>query len=706
MKKIILFLFSVLLTGGLVSCGNSSSYKVTFDARRDESKPLTLVAGSDNKITQTDEVKALTENYPYHVFKNWYKSLDAAKTLDNGENNENVYTFSETITSSFTVYAGYEETYIDSAVKKKIDLTLGVYETLNYSPLPLLEDTPYENLKDDYSFKAVGVKNDQFKAYKDTLTKAGFKETSDNKFLDKLGRYFVSFLFENGDLTYTFSFNDTEGEFPANYLGTMSSALDTSLYLDPSQFTLAENELGEDKSKKFIVTQKEVTLLGQGSKTQTKSVYYMPKSGDEEADKSFGAYLTEHGFSLASNTSLTYVDMFLSSMVTVNVIREDDFIVNPSLKNLGVKVGMVEATFYREYSTSLSKSELANYYQRLTGNEYPSSFPDWSKIGKAFSLLNGYSSGTNYGPGFFISGASKENFDAAMNELFEQGYSYSKSEGEYYWTFTFVSPTNEHVINLTYYDSSKVKGLFSDLCQVIIIHAKSVYETLSEWMSKQNVGGGSLTSVPSLPGSSLVGREDSSYPFIYTLTAEKVNESDYESYQNALVEAGFIFTKEEEGYRYYKSSDGYYSLALRYNSSTSYLYLTISYEAYLKKEFSSIDVLSLAKKRLGVEELVIPGLADWIGEKKELTVMSFYDGDNQRAMFYENVSSIEIAKERQTALLEAIDKDSSVFEKVGSNSSGVTFYKNADGVYLYTTTTKVTSNDGTVSYNFVLGLYK
>ncbi len=705
MKKIILFLFSALLTGGLVSCGNDASLKVTFDARREESKPLTLVAGSDNKITQTDEVKALTENYPYHVFKNWYKSLDAAKTLDDGENNENIYTFSETISSSFTVYAGYEETYIDAATKKKIDLTLGVYQTLGYSSLPLLENTPYENLKDDYSFKAVGVKDEQFKTYKDTLVKAGFQETSLNKFLDKLGRYFVSFLYENDELTYTISFNDEVGEFPANFLGTMSPALDASLYLDPSQFSLVKNELGEDKSKKFIVSQKETSLLGQG-KTQAKTVYYMPKDNDEEPDKSFGDYLSNNGFSLASSSSLTYVDMFLSSMVTVNVVSDDELLMSPSLTDLGVKKGMVEATFYPKYTTSLNRKELANYYQKLTGKEYPSSFPEWGKIGKAFSLLNGYSSGNNYGPGFFVSGASKANFDAVMKELYSQGYTYSKSEGTYSTSFTFISSTGEHHIHFTYYDSSKVKGLFSDLCQVVIIRAKSVYETLSEWLSKQNVGGGSLASIPSLPGTSVTGGKNSSYPYMYTLMGEGVSESDFLSYQNALTEEGFVSEGEKEGYYYYHTRDNYYNLALRYDTSTSYLYLVISYNAYSKGKFSANDLLLAAKKRLAVDELIIPGLSEWIGEEgKELTAMSFYDGSSQRILFYENVPLEETSKARQTALLEVINKDSS-WENVGSNSSGITFYKNADNVYLYTTTMKEEKEDGTTTYSFVLGLYK
>lgn len=711
MKKSALLLLSSILL--LSSCGEgetsstSNKLQVTFNPLREGVSSLQVEINQDNKVTPSDEITALTNNYKYHSFVNWYKSEEAAKTLDAGENNENIFHFEDSVTSSMTLYAGYEVSFIDKAVTNKIELTLGSYQKLGYSPLPLLEDTPYEDLsKETYSFKAVDVKESSLTYAGSLLTKNGFTSQGNGLYLDKLGRYFVALEYANNELKYTLSFNDKLGEFPSNALGTLSSAMDASLYLTPDGFTLAKNEKDEDLSKKFIVTQKHGKLIN-GLVSDVKTLCYMPKDNDEDAAKSFGNYLKGLGYSLASNKSLIYADPFMSSLVTVSTVSQMNLMIDSSLKKAGAKEGMVMASFYSGYTMSLSRETLAEDYEDITGVSYPESFPDFSKIGKAYSLINGYSSGENVGPGFVISACSKTSFDEVLNELYEQGYSYSKTESSYYWTFTLSSPTGEHIMQFTYYDSSKIKGLMSDLCKVVIIRAKGAYEKLGEWLTKQNVGGGSLTSIPALPTKKVTGNKNSSVPYIFTVAGSDATSEDMTTYEASLVKAGFIKGEEKDGYHYYSTEDDYYQLAVYFDEAHTTLYAFIYYQCY---NYTSRDVASILKEaetRLEVDTLSIPGLTDWLGEgKKELTTMSLFDGSNQRYIIYGEDTTEEEATAQKTALLAKLDEDTSTWTKIGSNSSGTIFYQNSDGVVLYTQVGKHTNEDKTVVYYLYLGMYK
>ena len=132
MKKSILLLLSSMLL--LSSCeGGETSSKangalVTFNPLREGVSSLKVEVGEDKKVAPSDEITALTANYKYHTFVNWFKTEEAAKTLDAGENNENIFHFEDTVTSSLTLYAGYEVSFIDKGVTNKIELTLGAYQ--------------------------------------------------------------------------------------------------------------------------------------------------------------------------------------------------------------------------------------------------------------------------------------------------------------------------------------------------------------------------------------------------------------------------------------------------------------------------------------------------------------------------------------------------------------------------------------------------
>ncbi len=711
MKKSILLLLSSFLL--LSSCGGEETSSkangaiVTFNPLREGVSSLQVEVGEDKKVASSDEITALTSNYKYHSFVNWFKTEESAKALDTGENNENIFHFEDTVTSSMTLYAGYEVSFIDQGVSNKIDLTLGVYQKLGYSPLPLLEETPYEDIeKETYSFKAVDVKEDSLDKAGSLLTENGFVSQGNGLYLDKLGRYFVSLSYANNELKYTLSFNDEEGKFPSNALGTLSSALDASLYLTDAGFTLAKNEKDQDLSKKFIVTQKRGQII-RGLTSDVKVLCYTPKDGDEDAAQSFGNYLKSLGYTLASSTSLLYVDPFMSSIVTVSTVGKMSLMLDSSLKEAGVKEGMVMASFYSGYKTSLSREELAKDYESITSVAYPDSFPDFAKIGKAYSLINGYSSGENVGPGFVVSACNKIAFDELLNELYEQGYSYSKSTGSYYWTFTLSSPTGEHIMQFSYYDSTKIKGLMSDICKVVIIRAKSAYEKLEEWLAKQNVGGGSLTSLPSLPNKKVTGNKNSSLPYIFTLTGSDATEEDMTTYEASLIKAGFIKGEEKDGYHYYDTKDGYYKVAVYFDETHAILYAFIYYQCYNYTARTVSAILSEAKTRLGVDSLSIPGLASWLGEnEKEHTTMSMYDGTYQRYLIYGDDTSQEEATSQKNALLAKIDEDSSTWTKVGTNSSGTIFYQNADGVVIYVQVGKHANDNEETVYYLYLGMYK
>lgn len=711
MKKSILLLLSSMLL--LSSCeGGETSSKangifVTFDPLREGVSSLQVEVGENNKVASSDEITALTNNYKYHSFVNWFKTEESAKTLDAGENNENIFHFEDIVTSSMTLYAGYEVSFIDKGVTNKINLTLGVYQKLGYSPLPLLEETPYEDLtKETYSFKAVDVEEDSLNKAGTLLSENGFVSKGNGLYLDKLGRYFVSLAYANKELKYTLSFNDEEGKFPSNALGTLSSALDASLYLADDSFTLAKNDKDQDLSKKFIVTQKRGKIIN-GLTSDVKVLCYTPKDGDEDAAQSFGNYLKSVGYSLASNTSLLYVDPFMSSVVTVSTVNKMTLMLNSSLKAAGAKEGMVMASFYSGYKTSFTKEELAKNYESITTYTYPDSFPDFAKIGKAYSLVNGYSSGENVGPGFIISGCNKMTFDEVLNELYEQGYSYTKSTSSYYWTFTLSSPTGEHIMQFSYYDSTKIKGLMSDLCKVVIIRAKSAYEKLSEWLEKQNVGGGSLTSVPALPNKKVTGSKNSSLPYVFGLSGSDATAEDVTTYEASLTKAGFIKGEVKDGYHYYHTKDGFYDIAVYFDETHTTLYVFLYYNCYNSTSRSVSTMLKEAQIRLGVESINIPGLTDWLGEgEKELTTMSLFDGTYQRYIIYGANTTEEDATSQKTALLAKLDENSTLWKKVGSNSSGTVFYENSDGVVIYVQVGKQTKDDNTKVYYLYLGMYK
>ena len=711
MKKSILLLLSSMLL--LSSCeGGETSSKangalVTFNPLREGVSSLKVEVGEDKKVAPSDEITALTANYKYHTFVNWFKTEEAAKTLDAGENNENIFHFEDTVTSSLTLYAGYEVSFIDKGVTNKIELTLGAYQKLGYSPLPLLEGTPYEDLsKETYSFKAVDVEEDSLNKAGDLLTENGFVSQGNGLYLDKLGRYFVSLTYANKELKYTLSFNDEEGKLPSNALGTISSALDASLYLKDEGFTLAKNDKDQDLSKKFIVTQKRGKIVN-GLVSDVKVLCYTPKEADEDAAKSFGNYLKGVGYSLASNTSLLYVDPFMSSIVSVSTVKKMTLMLDSSLKAAGAKEGMVMASFYSAYKTSLTKEELAKDYESITSVAYPDSFPDFAKIGKAYSLINGYSSGENVGPGFVVSACNKIAFDEVLNELYAQGYSYTKSTSSYYWTFTLSSPTGEHVMQFTYYDSTKIKGLMSDLCKVVIIRAKSAYEKLSEWLEKQNVGGGSLTSIPALPNKKVTGNRNSSLPYVFGFSGSDATAEDVTTYGESLVKAGFVKGEVKDGYHYYHTKDGFYDIAVYFDEAHTTLYVFLYYNCYSSTSRNVSAILKEAQIRLGVENIAIPGLSEWLGEgEQELTTMSVFDGTYQRYLIYGLNTTEENATAQKTALLAKLDEDTTHWKKVGTNSSGTVFYQNSDGVTVYVQIGKQTKDDGTKVHYLYLGMYK
>lgn len=705
-KSLILILASAcLLSACQQEAKEDTSLSVSFDALREGQEVLKVNVGTDNKVAPSEEISALVSNYEYHTFVNWYTSKEAAEALDAGENDANIFDFDVAITSSITVYAGYEESWIDQAVTEKIELTLGSYQTLDYSPLPLLDKTPYSSLDDTYSFKALNVDENKNNEAKKLLTDNGFTLASEGKYLDKLGRYFVSLEYADNELTYTLSFNDEEGELPANALGTLSSALDASLYLEPDSFSLAKNEKDEDLSKKFLIAQSYSSIIT-GLNSQCKTLFYTPKETDSDPATTFATYLSGVGYSKASSSQLIYADMFMSSLVYVSYIAKNTLITNKEWKKLGVKAGMVAVSFYSAYTVGLDQDELEEEYEYYTQTEYPDSFPDLGSIGKATSLINGYSSGSNYGPGFFISGCDKTAFDAVLNDLYEQNYTYSKSESTYYWTFNFASPTGEYVFQFKYYDSSKVAGLLSDVCQVIIIRKASAYETLAKWMEKQNKGGGTLTSIPELPVSNVTGSANSSYPYAYTVYGKGATEADLTSYLESLAKAGFTKDKEEDGYYYFTSADGYYSLTVKLSSS--YLYVYIFYNYLTTDTFTYAQVATMAKARLGVTSIDIPYLATYLGEDgSNASVMSVYDGSYQRLVVYGDLlDTEEAANAYLTAFTEAVTASTS-WTYVGKNTAGtISFYTNSDDVYLYASVGTVTNSDESTSYRFFIGMYR
>lgn len=682
------------------------AFAVTFHARHNGVDPIVIAADASGKISENEALQSVEKGYDNHIFQGWFLSQDAAKSLDKGDGDANLFSFATTLSASLDVYAGYSLANWSTAVDERLGCYLGVYESLGYSPLPVIEASSFElDESKDCAFTAAGVTSSSYAAYGDKLTAAGFSKASEGVYLDPLGNYNVTLSYADGAASFLISFADAVGAFPAKYLSSLTSGYTLSTYLSESTFELAANEKDEDLSKRFI-TYTASTGVGESSKIAKKYVFYTPKSTDETPAASLGAYLKSHGFQSVSSTRLLYCDPFGTVLLYPSIYQgSNDF----AFASLPLQKGMVCLSATSLYSTSLDVDELKSAYRSYSGAAYPENkYPDLSGLGTSFGAIFGYSNSSGEGPGFAICGANKDKFDAVLSSLYKAGWQYSSSTSTYSTAFAFLDPSQQYQINMTYYDSGKVGGLMSDIIQVTLFHYQSFTDKLSTWLGKQNQGGGTLSELPSLPKDTTSGSVNSSYPYYFQFSVTSFNVSADNDFLAALVAAGWKKTTTKNDIDYYDYSDGRYQLVMSYSATNQKLTAILVYITDSVVTTGYADVMSAFAKRLGVTTLAVPGFESLIGTEspKSVTFRQFYDGTYQRAMALVDYSAEADATAALASLATALTAEGSGWSKAGTNSSGVVFYTNADGVTLYTGSTTGTAVDGSTTYRVYVSCYR
>ena len=592
------------------------------------------------------------------------------------------------------------EAVVPAEVQERLNEILGCYEELSYSPLPKIGATYALDPNATNGVLASPVSAADLDAYSQTLLAAGFVQQANGTYLDPLSRYVVTLALNGDTLSTKLSFHDALGDFPVNYISTMFASFDLPMYLSPDTFEYAENVKGEDLSKKFLTVDGSDYLALTSEAAPTKTVTWTPKSDAEDPVSDVSTWLTNAQLSaISTSVKNVVIDSFASAVIEVGKVSG----ATPNLIRNGAKEGDLYLRVYRLWTEEMDEAHLAARYQALTGYAYDASaFPDFMSIGEAKSMLMSFSYGTYTGPGWVISNPSKARFQAVLNEFYERGWSFNQGDGSYYHSYNFYGPKNEYRVYLSYYDSTKIGGLLSDVVQVRLFQFPSIYERLTDWFTAENVGGGIVTNIPEIPGKGVTGSSTSSSGFpIFNLNATSVTTENYAKYVAALKDDGWVETSSTNNETIFQSPDGFYYFDIIYAGETFNSALVYN-ASYYSGQHSYAELIQYGAKRLQDPTFTIPGLSTYVDVDPlpETLVYSFHVSD-QRYIVQVPMSSDEAATNAQNAIYAALEADSA-WTNAGKSSSGTVFYQDANGTYLYCVTG--TNSDTNASY-LVVGAY-
>lgn len=573
------------------------------------------------------------------------------------------------------------EAIVPEEVQERFNDILGCYEELGYSSLPKIGATYQLDPNDKNGVLASPVTSSAFEDYQKTLVERGFVQQEEGTYLDPLSRYFVVLSLNGDTLSFKIRFNDEIGAFPVNYLSTVFATFDLPIYLKSDTFEYAENVKGEDLSKKFLLADGNDYLALTSASAPTKTVSWTPKQDVEDPVSDVSTWLKNAQLTpISSSASNVLIDSFASAVVEVGKVSG----ATPSLLRNGAKEGDLYLRVYRLWSEELDQAHFAARYQALTGYVYDASaFPDFMTLGKAKSMLMSFAYGTYSGPGWVVSNPSKARFQAILDEFHERGWSFSQTDGSYYHSYNFYGPKNEYRVYLSYYDSSKIGGLLSDLVQIRLFQFPSIYERLTDWFKQENVGGGSITDIPEIPGKGVNGSSTSSNGFpVFNISATSVTAENYAKYVAALQDDGWKETNKNNNETIYQSADGFYYYDIIY-ANGSFSAALVYNASYYSGKHTYAELIQYGAKRLEDPSFTVPGLSTYVDvdPSPEITVLSFYVSD-QRYLMELPLASAEESVTAVNAIYAALEADTA-WTKAGQSSTGTVFYQNANGTYLY-----------------------
>lgn len=730
-KKITYFvLASSFLLSSLASCGSSSTsdtanstesekFDVTFHHQSDETKNVKVEVTKGQTVYTAlngdlSKVTSLCESDTLH-FDNWFTSSEAAAKLNYGENNENLYKYDLIIESSLDLYPGFALDGFDSKLNSYISDYLGAYHKAKTSPVPFLRTNAFHvDTNEENVFYFDNASAYKFKEYKNDLVELyDFKEVSDNKYLDKLEAYTLSLehLAASSSIKVTMNFNDEAGKFPSKFFASNFPAIDSSYYINDDDFSLSENSKDEDLSKKYITAVKADILSGNEIK---RSIFYTPKADDSNPTSSLSSFLTGKGIFQAINSNgTTMIDMFGNTLITITKVSKFEA---SNYASEGVKEGMMAIHCQELYTEENDVEGLKEYFKELTGKEFPTDLFFNIEGGTAYGTLLGYTVNNSLpAVGQHISGVSKASFDAWLEKEKQAGMSIASSSSTsatYLSTFVGTSSNGEYVFKASFYDSSKLSDLSQNVVQILFYRNQSVYEKLANWFELNNVGGGTITSVPELPATSVTSGNlntgSSTLYYGYYLRGSGVEQSEFDAYKESLVSEGWKeTTKEGDEYLSFLSKDGYYSLALIYDADSKVLLVQIIYNA-IRTTTSLEAALSFIGPRFGLETLVVPGLQELYDKettKPQIEVAQYYNKSEHRGYMVFTLDSSEKVNTYLTTVESKLASDAA-FTYVGANSNGIKFYQDkTNGHIIYAADVSDTSGETPV-YQFIVGVYK
>ena len=686
----------------LASCSTSSSGAHTITFKDSDDNTLLTLKVNDGKsiddFISADDLSSLSslKSGDLSVY-NWFKSKNDAKQLNNGADNSNIVAFDEPIKSDLTLYPGYVYKNYDEETSSYIEAYLGSYQVQAVSSLPIL----YTNEIVATGINKISYKNvneERYTEFKQDLVNEysfTYDETTTN-YYDKEGIYYLNFTYDstNKVVDLTFTFNDKVGEFPTQFVGSMFYGLDMRQYFNEDNFSLSKNYKGEDLTKKYITN----IEYSDDESSYCKYVFYTPKDSDEDPVSSINSFLVNEGMSKQSTN--TYRDTFFTCEIKTFLVTSSYV---SQYRELGLSVGMVGLEFIDTSSNQLDTETLAYYYNRLTGHDFDTNIYQVFDYACRYTQILTYSSSSyGYGTAFYSFGVNKDDLESSLKKMEETDWTYSKTTSGGKTAFSLLNKTQEYGLQLTFYDGSKYTDLVTNLLQVSYYHKDSVFDKINNWLTYQNVGGGKLTSMPKFEAktysSGYLTSGTTSIPYTYYLSGTNVTSDEYNRYVN-LFKDNSEFTDVSDStksYLQFKYSDGFYEVLIAYSNST--LTVSVIYDG-VRTFTNASDSLSYVYDRLGVKTLTVPGYDNLFTKYNDLevSVNQYYSGKDERAIFIIPLSDSDTATSEYNTLLETFT-NSDVLTKVGT-SSGITFFKDSNGVYMYTYTSSS-------SNSLYIGMYK
>lgn len=716
MKKRLLFLLNTLIISSLFSCGESvqsNTVSITFNALNSKENITLDLKKGDNianflngDLTILNEL-TISSDYSFDA---WYVTEKSAKTLDSGENSSNIFSLYDPCNENKEVYAGYILP-LESEIKENLNYYLGTFsEDYGYS-LPLLKGSEYEideTRKNGYYIKDITL--NRINSFKDELVSSyGFSKLDDTSYLSNDSMYTITLTYDSleGSVFYEVNFFALENEFPSYFFASSFLGYDYTYSINEKSFNLSNNE--KDEKDKYV------TYFGdyESYYENIKVLGYTPKDDDSSPLESLNTYLTSNGFTLASSSSYIYVDQFYTNYLLTSQLSSSSSLYS-YLSSYGFKEGMIIMFSIPQYGKNVDNDTFLSNYNSISGttlesNPYPYFYASSYGLGLKYTIS---SSSSTYGLGFYAFGFTSEYFDSYIKSLYNSNWTYSyTSSGDYYYKFQFLSKSGEYGLNIYYYDGSYYSDLTSNLCLLVYYHKDSVFDKATKWFKNQNVGGGSITSIPKFEASSYssgyLTSNSSSVPYTYYVRGKEVEESEYNTFLSNLDEE---WTKDQSSstseYLVYKSNDSFYTMYVIYSDST--LVIQLYYNGSRYDLLTTSDIYSYLDKRFESLSISVPGLDTLLdGEKALITpkligVNQYFDGTYNRALIVLSLSSSDDLDLAYNTINNSIEDETNGYTYVGENSSGITFYKDSNNTYLYF----YKYSDSSSYYYLYIGLYR